>query len=269
MKNLVAFLIFVVILATNQVAFGQSAQEEKKMNLIEKEISRLEKEFFKAEKNLEKEKNLAIFKLKKDLKRANIEGDPSQARKTTDDVDSAQVRAKLIKFQIDSISLISSNSEIDDIRFDIEYYQNQREKLISAWISQGNVVPRELSVLSKNRRQRANFVRREELVLSKIEGNINQQIDGGSEGGGYKVIFDNKYSLNVTFILRSVDGGERLAVSLAPRTKERHYVIPGKYLVETIISGRKSPIVHELNIDGQKHYFEGEPCFGLVSRSRY
>jgi hypothetical protein len=268
MKNLVVFLIFVVVLATNQVAFGQSAQEKKKMNLIEKEISRLEKELFKAEKKFEKEKNLAIFKLKKDLKVANMQSDPKRAREIGD-VAWAQAEFEVISSKIDSISLISSNSEIDDIRLDIEYYQTQKEELISAWISQDNTAPRELSIVSKNRRQRANFVRREELVLSKIEGNINQQIDGGVEGGGYKVIFDNKYSLNTTFILRSVDGGERLAVSLAPRTKERHYVIPGRYLVESVVGGRKSLMVHNLTVDGEMHYYETEPCFGFVSKDRY
>lgn len=251
MKQLIVFLLLVFI-ASHSMA--QSAYEKEKMNLIESEISRLEKKQAKLKKELDREKNDQILKLREDLARYK------NLSSYTEEVDRIQAK-------IDSIENIESNFELDLLGFNLEYYQNERLKLITSWIEQD--VPKELSIYHKNRRSRANVIRREELVLSKIEANISQSIEGGVAESGYKVIFDNKYSLNVTFILKSLDGSQRFAISLAPRTKERHYILPGRYQVECIISGRRFKDVSYLNIDGQQHFYETEPCFGFVLKEIY
>ena len=126
--------------------------------------------------------------------------------------------------------------------------------MIERWTSPEYNIPREMSCITKRRRERSNVIRRQELVLSKIEGNLNSTVNPGVSEGGYKVIFDNKYSLNTTFILLGVDGGQRLAVSLAGKTKERHYILPGRYVVEYYVAGRKMNEVGRLTIDGEAHF---------------
>ncbi|MDD2354196.1 MAG: hypothetical protein PHX76_02325 [Patescibacteria group bacterium] len=251
MKQLIVFLLLVFI-ASHSMA--QSAYEKEKMDLIESEIARLEKKQMKLKKELNREKEDQISKLKRDLKK--------HEKGTVYTEEASKIQAK-----IDSITNIESNFQLDVLGFDLEYYKNARRDLIESWTKQD--VPRELSYYRKLRRSRANEIRREELVLEKIENNINQRIEGGAVEGGYKVIFDNKYSQNVTFILRALDGSQRFAISLAPRTKERHYILPGSYQVEGIISGRRLRDVSYLNIDGEQHYYETEPCFGFVLKEAY
>jgi hypothetical protein len=268
MKKLVLFLTFVVVATTSQMAFSQTRQEKRQMRILEKEISKVEKEVLEMERSLEKDKNEYLFTLKKELKEVKQISDPSNA-KDAETVKWGKKRIEEINSEIDSTQSIYSSFSLDLKRQKLGNLQDRREEMIASWTSSGYKIPREMTILTHNRRLRANEVRREELVLSKIENNINQEISPASSEGGYKVIFDNKYSLTTTFILKGVDGGQRMAVALSGKTKERHHVIPGQYFVEYIVGGRKLSTVSKLTVDGEKHWYESEPCFGFVYKSRY
>jgi len=267
MKQIVVFLVLVIVAIASQSVWGQTAQEKSQMRFLEKEIDNLKNEIVDLEKGLEKEKAMAVFQLKKEVKQLEMQADPKRAQ-TVEEIESAKKSKVQIEAKIDSVESIYSYWELEMKKEELDNLKEKRKEILASWVD-SDEIPKELTILTKNRRLRANTIRREELVLSKIEDNISQQISPSGSEGGYKVIFDNKYSLGTTFILRGVDGGQRLAISLSPRTKERHYVLPGRYLVEYIVNGRKLSVISNLMVDGEKHYYESEPCFGFVYKSRY
>lgn len=267
MKNVVVLLLVVLLGSTFGLAYGQTRHEKRQLTFLEEEIGDVEKEIYKFGEELQKEKRLKIFQLKKKISDSKKYGDPRVAA-DFNQVNIAKTEQDYLNAKIDSIESINSTYEIQLKNAYLDKLQNKRVEMIASWTRPNNSIPREMRVITKNRRQRSNIVRREELVLSKIEGNI-KQVKAESSEGGYKIIFDNQYSLNTTFILRGVDGGQRLSVSVAPKTKERHNVIPGNYLVEYYVGGRKSSTVSKLTVDGEIHYYETEPCFGFAYKSRY
>ncbi len=268
MKKLILLLIFLLAASMGHSVFAQTAQEKQQMKLIEREVSRLESELKSFQRELDKQKRLEVYKLKRQLREAEKLAD-TRRNKDLESVAWANSAKDSLLLEIDSIEAINSNLDIEYKLEEIFNMRQKREEMIERWTSPEYNVPREMSCITKRRRQRSNAIRREELVLSKIEGNLNSAINPAGSEGGYKVIFDNKYSLNTTFILKAVDGGQRLAVSLAGKTKERHYVLPGIYAVEYYVAGRKVNEVDRLSIDGEIHYYETEPCFGFVYKARY
>lgn len=127
-------------------------------------------------------------------------------------------------------------------------------------------VPVELSALRRNRRLNANVLRRQEIGLRVLE----QRTNTGATPDFVidKIIIDNKNGRPANFIFRPLDGGEKLAVSLAPKSKESHHLIPGSYQVEILVNGYLQG-VHRLTIDGSLSYYEGEPCAGFAYTSAY
>lgn len=268
MKKFIVFLTFVLVASLGQDVWAQTRQEKKQMSHIEREISRLESQLKDLQKDLEKEKASELYELKRELKEVEQMADPSQ-NEDFDSVAEAQARKEEILDEIEDVEAISSSMAIDIKREEIGRMEEERQKIIQAWIRPSHSIPREMTAVTRNRRQNSNVARREDLVLSKIEENINQAVSPACSEGGYKVIFDNKYNLNTTFILKGLDGGQRLAISMAPKTKERHNILPGKYLVEYYVSGHRMNSLDRLTIDGEIHYYESEPCFGFVAKQRY
>ena len=269
MRNLMIFLALVVIVIIGQPSFAQTKHERKQLSWLEKEISRVEVEI----KNLEKEFKINQAKKRSELTRrlqiVERQADPSFA-KSVQELEAAIIEVPQIKEQINLVDKQMSTLEMELKYIELGELQEKRQEMLAGWIIPSNNMPREMNVITKNRRQRANVVRREELVLSKIETNLAVAVEPNSgEYSGYKVIFDNKYGLSTTFILRGLDGGEKLAVSISPRTKEVHHVLPGRYIVEYHVNGRRLEKTKTLTIDGQRHFYESEPCFGFVYMSRY
>lgn len=268
MKKVIFLSVLMLVVTFSSSVFSQTNHEKRQLSILESEIDKTQSELVKLEKEFQNEKKMEIFELKKQIRNTQRNANP---RVATDfnQPDLAKAEIENLNSKIDSIDLVISTFEIDMKIDDLENLQAKRTEMIDAWVKPENSIPKEMRASTKNRRQRSNVVRREELVLSKIESNINQQVAPASSGGGYKIIFDNQYSLNTTFVLKGIDGGQRLAVSVAPRTKERHFVVPGNYLVEYYVGGRKSPSVTKLTVDGETHYYETEPCFGFAYKSRY
>lgn len=268
MKNLIIFLAFIAVAVISQPISGQTRHEKKQLDLIEEEISRVEVEI----RNLEKKFKINQAKKKSELQRRlqilERQADPRRAQ-SVEEIEAAVAEIAVVKEQLNAVDSKMSTMDMELKYIELGELQEQRQNLINRWTAPSNNMPKEISVFSKNRRQRANVVRREELVLSKIETNLSAVEPNAGEYGGYKVIFDNKYGLNTTFVLRGLDGGERLAISLGPRTKEVHHVLPGRYVIEYHVNGRRLEATRPLTIDGQRHFYESEPCFGFVYMSRY
>lgn len=268
MKKLILLLIFVLVASMGHSVLAQTAQEKQQMKLIEREVSRLESELKSFQRQLDKQKKLEVYKLQRELREAEKLADTRRNKELESVAWANQVKDSLL-LEIDSIESINTNLDIEYKLEEIFNIRQKKEEMIERWTSPEYNIPREMSCVTKRRRERSNVIRRQELVLSKIEGNLNSTVNPGVSEGGYKVIFDNKYSLNTTFILLGVDGGQRLAVSLAGKTKERHYILPGRYVVEYYVAGRKMNEVGRLTIDGEAHFYETEPCFGFVYKARY
>lgn len=138
--------------------------------------------------------------------------------------------------------------------------QARRDSIIFGFIT-SNDVPRELTPKEFDARSRGNVVRRQELVLGKIEANISESAINPS---GLKVIVANEYWLPITFKFEPLDGGERFSINLPPRGKEYVFLIPGRYLVRYLNGGKEICLPVELNLDGSKHNYRGEYYFGYV-----
>ncbi len=268
MKKLVVFLVLMAVAAIGQSVFGQTAYQKKQFNIVELEIKRIESEILKEEKRLKVESRAEESVLQRKLRMAELKTDPRRA-KSTEEVATAkeevaklnQQMSDLKKYHNETPELVLKKDELDDLMF-------KRNEMLANWSSQEETLPQTITRIKKNRYQNSNVVEREELVLNKIKNNLNGAIDPAGSDGGYKVIFDNKYSLPTTFILEGLNGGERLAVSLGAKTKETHYVLPGRYQVKYVVNGRPSTKVDVLTVDGLKHFYETEPCFGFVYKSR-
>jgi len=273
MKKLLVFLVVVALMvAGQQEIFGQmSRNEQNRLSLLESEITQKEKTLSLAEKNLGREKNRAQFLLRQELRKLELQSDPRRAASMAE-IEWAKTQIEIIKTKMDSIESVVSTTQIDIYRNDLLLLQKKRQEMMAEFIDQP--IPRQMSRLTKNRHRNSNVVRREELVLGKIENNIGSTstaaIDPARQETGYKVIFDNKNSQSVTFILNPLDGGERLAINLAPRTRVVNYILPGRYLVYFYVNGRKrEDLSAPLTIDGTRHQYEGENCFGFVYKARF
>jgi len=268
------FLAVVACLViSQQTLFGQTTRQEKnQLALLESEIVRLENIIVQDTKTLEKDKHEVQFELWKELRRLELQADPRRAASVAE-IEWAKNEMERIKLQIDSVESISPSQDFEFKKTQLTQLQDQRDQLIQTYLFPDQTIPKEMGKLTKSRRQNSNVIRREELVLVKIENNIGgtgAAINPNDEATGYKVIFDNKYSLSTTFALVPLNGGEKLSINLAPRTRADSYVLPGKYLVEFYVNGRKrDELTSPLTIDGTSHQYEGESCFGFVYKSRF
>lgn len=270
MKNLVIFLVLLVFATSSEVALGQTRQDRAYIAVIDDQISDLESELKALKKDFKKEKKEEIYDLKNKLREAErlANQKPGVVARSIAEVNQAKQDVEFYREQIKEAEAVITNLPIGLLERDLAELKEEKRNYRYS-ISESDRIPREMSYSTKNRRLRSNVVRREELTLAKIENNINQAIVPVGSEGGYKVIFDNLYSQQVTFILRGMDGGQRMAVALQPRTMESHYVIPGRYSVEYVVGGRKLATVQKLTVDGEQHWYKSIPCFGFVYKAKY
>lgn len=268
MRNLVVILVLVAVAAISQQVNGQTTHQKKQLSLIEREIDRVKSEILKEEKILKEENKTERIALQRQLKLAEMKTDPRRV-KSTEEITAAKAEVVKLNQQLDSLSKPATDTwEISAKREELDGLQTKRKEMIAGWSNSEVALPQTMTKVKKNRYQNSNVIEREELVLNKIKNNINGAVDPAGSEGGYKVIFDNKYVMSTTFILQGIDGGEKLAISLQPKTKETHYVLPGRYLVKYVVNGRPLQKMDPLTIDGSKHYYESEPCFGFVQKAR-
>ncbi|MDP2944474.1 MAG: hypothetical protein Q8N57_02790 [bacterium] len=231
MKKVIILLV-VALMANTSMMFGQTKQEKRQMNALNNEIKRTNKEIPILENGLLSDKL-------------------------------ASVDRTAILYKIDG-----KKEKIADLK-------QERENIFRRYATTVGV-PKELSRRGLNRRQRPYTLRREDLVLQKIEANIASSSSAsinpsGSSvaNSGYKIIVANDYPLPVSFIIRSVNGGDRKTVLLGPSKKADIYLIPGSYLVSFERGGTQYGSDRLLTIDGATHIYNGEECFGFAYMPRF
>jgi hypothetical protein len=130
-------------------------------------------------------------------------------------------------------------------------------------------VPTEVNRVDYKQRERSYDLRRSDLVLTKIEQNINSAISPGGQEGGYKVIFDNMYIEPVDFKVFRISGEQYTSVMIDPGVRRTKYLLPGKYYVQFYVSGKQSGAPRPLTIDGKTYDYKGESCFNFAYMPRF
>ncbi|MFA6194561.1 MAG: hypothetical protein WC719_02330 [Patescibacteria group bacterium] len=226
MKKFVVLLAMVAIVASN--AFGQTKQESRQINALEKEIKKTFKE---------------IDVLTKD---------------------------SLTIHRADTYHLTYVRNEISRKKQQIADLQKYRDNLFLSF-TLTREVPKEASRREIKLRQRGNYLRRQELVIEKVEANLSSVDPSNLSAtkGGYKVIVANDYVMTVTFIITSIDGGENKTVVIDPFKKINIYLVPGKYSVATLNGSSQSCADSQITINGSTHVFKGEECFNFIYMPRF
>ncbi|QQG52392.1 MAG: hypothetical protein HY931_03650 [Candidatus Falkowbacteria bacterium] len=130
-------------------------------------------------------------------------------------------------------------------------------------------IPTEVNRIDYKQRDRSYDLRRDDLVLTKIEQNINSAISPGGQEGGYKVIFDNMYIEPVDFKVFRSNGEQYTSVMVKPGVKRTKYLLPGVYFVHFYVAGKPSGLPCKLTIDGKTYDYDGESCFNFAYMPRF
>jgi hypothetical protein len=155
---------------------------------------------------------------------------------------------------------VEIRQRIAEIKVQIYDLAKLKDKIALDYISSSGI-PDELTPSEKIRRQIANIVKREAMVIAKINKNLSST---EATADGYKVILDNQYYMPITFAFSSLNGGERTAFNLESGKKATVYLLPGTYEVTFLSGGTQIGIAQKMTIDGQKRVYQGEECFNFA-----
>lgn len=170
-----------------------------------------------------------------------------------------KLEKKLVDSTLTAPDKTEIKKQISEIKSQVYDLSKSKDKIASDYINSTGI-PTELTALEKTRRQRANTLKREAMVMEKI----NQNISSVDVSKGYKVILDNQYYMPVTFAFSSLNGGERTAFNLGSGKKTTVYLLPGTYEVAFLDGGSQIGITQKMTIDGQKRVYQGEECFNFA-----
>lgn len=273
----IVVLLSLAIMATS--ALAQTIQEKKQIRALESEIRKIKRDVAILDNKLSFDYSEQIAALNSRnvvlVKMISVEKDSVRRAKLEDSISINKEAAARLAYR--SISV-----DRKDIQYDIEAKKNkiadlekERDNIFFRYAT-SRAVPAELSPRELRRRQRANILRREDLVLEKIEANISNSSSSASispskssvSNAGYKVIVANDYPLTATFIITSIDGGDSKSVVLESSKRTDIYLLPGKYVVSTLIGGRQSGLERVMTVDGRVDIFKGETCFNFIYKDR-
>ena len=174
------------------------------------------------------------------------------------------ILSSLEKKLTDSTKTYSDKVEIKqriaEIKVQIYDLAKLKDKISLDYISSSGI-PDELTSLEETRRHRSNAVKREAMVMAKINKNLSSS---DATADGYKVILDNQYYMPITFAFYPLNGGERTAFNLESGKKATVYLLPGTYEVTFLSGGTQIGTSQHLTIDGQKRIYQGEECFNFA-----
>jgi|GEM_PF-3508743 hypothetical protein len=270
MKKIVVITMILAIAAvagTN--AYGQrTAQERKQDRVLKREINRTEKDIKEMKRKMGPDNSLRIETLKEEVKVLK-----NDFLNTGEPVQKNQISQMIKVRENELISLENKIADRGKLEEELEVLEEkssdlQLEKNTKLYYYVTNTdIPREVAAHTETRRKRGNNLRREELVLKKIENNLSSIMNGE---GGLKVILKNDYNLPSTFYIYPTDGGEETSESLeksgaknsvgAPTDRKVIYLIPGIYSVACRRGSEQIRHLGILTIDGQKRGFRGEDC---------
>lgn len=248
-------MIGVLLLVVSPALFAQD---------LSREIGKLTTEIERFENSRDRGEDLYLLSLKRSLEQRK-RGFHLFLKRASSVEEVEKEKEEISKLEAQIATIEAERAQVGE-----ENLQNLKHQLATLQAEQKATyreVPVELTALRRNRRLNANVLRRQEIGLKALE----QRTSAGGAAPNFvidKIIIDNKNSRPANFIFRPLDGGEKLAVSLAPKSKETHCLIPGSYQVEILVNGYLQGI-HRLTIDGSLSYYEGEPCAGFAYTSAY
>lgn len=262
---------------------------------VERQIKKAKSELAQAEKKFEVEKTRKVFSLQREAKKQTIIGSRANDAKKRDE---ASILVKQLNYQADSVSklVVTADSKVKDLTKALYDLQQQKIKLALAAQSEptklnisakdstpivpaaitktkadpcDRAIPTRLTKLDRNQRVRGFESRLDELVIAKVENNLNVAVNPSGQNSGYKVIFDNMYVEPVNFIARAVNGIGEFSSMIPPKSMETEYLLPGVYMVEIYINGRMSGQPRKMTIDGQERKYKGMSCFNYAAAPRF
>ncbi|MFA6514093.1 MAG: hypothetical protein WCT50_02245 [Patescibacteria group bacterium] len=290
MKKMLVVLVLMVVVTVGQ-SFAQGLAS------VERQIKKAKSELAQAEKKFEVEKTRKVFSLQREAKQQTLIGSRADDANKRD---AAGILVKKLNEQADSVSklVVTADQKVKDLTKAL--YEVQQEKIqltaqskptklnISAKDSTATVptttpmitktpkadpmdrsIPTRLSRLNRNQRSRSHSTRLDELVITKVEENLNAAINPSGRQSGYKVIFDNMYVEPVNFIARQVGGIGEFSTMIPPKSMEVNYLLPGVYMIEIYINGRRSGEPRKMTIDGQEKKYQGMSCFNYAVAPRF
>lgn len=270
MKKLVFFLVSIFMIMTTTVV-GQTVQQRKQIRDLNLAISREKNEIAKLEGELVPDYSGKIAKIKKEIDSLeavfNASSSKEEIEKITQQIEGRNKTVLFLERKPDAGGNKFWHAQIEAKNKKIADFENQRDNIFLAYATTTEV-PMEISPRETRRRARSNYLRREELVLEKIEGNLTT-INPAGQTAGYKVILHNMYILPITFYICPMDGGDKKSVNLEPNKKTETYLVPGRYTVTflnggTIIGGSRL-----MTVDGSTHNYQGEECFAFAYMPRW
>jgi len=276
MKKII--VVFAAILMANCL-FGQTKQESRQMKALENEIQKTKGEIFQLENSLKSDYSDEINELDQhnaDLKaRIMSESDSLRREGLKDSLLINQKKVAWLSSKSTPVDQAAAQFAIDNKMEKIDNLEKEREIIFYGYTTAASL-PKEFSPKELRRRQRAYVIRREELVLGKVERNLssfapsslNNSSNSPATDNGLMVIVDNQCPLFVKFQFSPLDGGERRSIGVDPTKMETIYLTPGKYTV-AMYKGGNFTEEHILHINGEKHLYRGKECFGFVYMSRY
>lgn len=276
-------VISAVLVVMTATIFGQTVQEKKQMSVLETEIMKTREEVAYLERDLEFDLSPAIDTLKGQISslydRIKSEQDSTVIEALKDSLSLKKKEVQRLSKKTISVDRGEAQSDIATKKAKIAGLERERETIFLKYATSVNV-PKELSARELRRRERTNVLRREDMVISKIEANIaststsatSMSVDPASTPAtqaGYKIILVNDHVLPTNFIISPVNGGEGKGVLLGSLKKSITYLIPGRYLVTFQQSGETKGLPQILNVTGEVKIINGESCFGYAYMSRF
>lgn len=191
---------------------------------------------------------------------ANLSGQTRQEKDQIKMLDKEISRInKEISRSKDSLTILDKKDRVEEL-------QNRRNQIFDQITSAE--IPGEVSPCELRKRNRSNNLRRQEVVLEKVEGSLAVIQPSGLKAG-YKVIVSNEYYMPTTFLITPVNGGDKTSLLLDQDRRETIFLAPGSYTVTFLNGGNPIGRSAVFNIDGSVHNYKGEECFAFVYMPRW
>ncbi len=269
------FVVALMLILVNNIS-AQTIREKKQVQLLSKEISSLNKEIRNLQNSLLFDYSLDITELYKVnsllILRLKSEVDSLRVQNIQDSLKMCKKRIKILEMETIPVDRAEVALEISNKKRRAQDLENEKDNIFVRY-STSRALPDELTRKERIIRTRTNVVRRDDLVLRKIENNISSSssamIDPSGSNSGYKIILANDYATPISFVINPVNGGEKKVVLLEARTKMNVYLISGMYLVSFNKGGTQFGESRPLTVNGVVHVYKGEECFGFAYMPRY
>ena len=264
MKKSIVFLFFFFSL----IVVSQTRQQTKQVRALDQEISRLKLDKIRLERQIQPNYAEEIKRLSCEidsLAKMSLEGLtlPEIAKMEQETNKKRDLLALYEEKALNAQNNPQLKKQIVEKDSEISFFKGEREKIFLEFAT-SNQIPREMTDRIKGRRQNANVLRREEMVIEKVEGNLGSVNPQENSNGGYLVILSNQNYNDVNFSIQPIDGGDKVGHVLKGKTNLDIYLIPGRYLVTATVGGIKKldPII--INITGEKMTIFGRECFSYA-----